>query len=188
MKTSPTAGVASESGLRGDISEVGHIARPATFVDDSGQFNVADLHAFRWTHAERLVRKLPCNIVCGISRAEPFADRIRDFQATLSDCRENPCDERKAQLFDCLDDIFSAGTGCAGLEILLARRSANKGELPRVFDHPETPTRTGSSATSAPVPPGARPTSEQGTTRAGPSGTETSGRRRPAPSSAPESS
>ncbi|MCY4463203.1 MAG: hypothetical protein OXC26_22805, partial [Albidovulum sp.] len=52
------AKVATEAALWGTICDGGRIAGTVILSDDAGQFNVGDLHALCWIHAERNVRKL----------------------------------------------------------------------------------------------------------------------------------
>lgn len=140
MKTSPDqVKIATEGGLWGAIAEGGRIAGTVVLNDDVGQFNVGDRHALCWVHAERLVRKLPCNTEYRLSRVEPVVARIWNFYAELSEFGENPCGKRKAQLRALFDDVSRAGTGYASLDGLLSRLAANKDELLRVLDHPKTP-------------------------------------------------
>ncbi|MDE0530019.1 MAG: transposase [Albidovulum sp.] len=143
MKTLPDpAGIASEGGLWGAISEGGRIAGTVVPGDDAGQFNVGDHHALCRVHAERLVRKLPCSTGYRLSRVEPVVAGIWDFYAELSEYRDSPREERKAHLSARFDEVFTGGTGYASLDGLLSRLAANKDELLRVLDHPETPLHT----------------------------------------------
>ena len=136
------ARVASEGALWGAITEGGRIAGTVVLSDDAGQFNVGDAHALCWIHAERLVRKVEGFSESQRSKVSAVRDDIWEHYRELEAYRQAPCGARAEALSKRFDGIFSRRTGYATLDRLLARLAANKAELLRVLDHPETPLNT----------------------------------------------
>jgi len=133
---------ATEGALWGTICDGGRIAGTVILSDDAGQFNVGDLHALCWIHAERNVRKLDGNNSYQHERVAPALDRMWKLYRSLARYRKRPNPRRKRVMETRFDQIFGMRTGYASLDRLLERVKANKDELLRVLDHPETPLRT----------------------------------------------
>lgn len=143
MKVAPNpARIASEGALWGAIAEGGRIAGTVVLSDDAGQFNVGDAHALCRVHAERLVRKIEGFNERQRSLVSAVRDDIWGYYQELAAYRQAPRSARAEALSERFDEIFSRRTGYATLDRLLARLAANKAELLRVLDHPETPLNT----------------------------------------------
>ncbi len=97
--------------------------------DDAGQFNVGDLHALCWIHAERNVRKLDGNNPYQHKRVAPVLDRMWKLYRSLARYRNRPTPRRKRVMETRFDQIFGMRTGYASLDRLLERVKANKDEL-----------------------------------------------------------
>ncbi len=67
---------AAEGALRGTICDGGRIAGTVILSDDAGQFNVGDLHALCWIHAERNVSELNGNTPYQHEQVAPALDRM----------------------------------------------------------------------------------------------------------------
>jgi hypothetical protein len=136
--------VATEGALWGSVQSHKFLCDAVVLSDDAGQFNVGQ-HALCWVHAERLVHKL-----------DAFTDRHRDAQtqvrgliwgyyADLKAYRLKPGPRRAGVLRKRFDRIFLRRTGFVTLDRLLKQLHANKAELLRVLDRPETPLHTNGS-------------------------------------------
>ena len=136
------AKVATEAALWGTICDGGRIAGTVILSDDAGQFDVGDLHALCWIHAERNVRKLDGNTPFQHERVAPALDRMWKLYRSLARYRKRPTPLRKRVMETRFDRIFGMRTGYASLDRSLERVKANKDELLRVLDHPETPLHT----------------------------------------------
>ena len=110
--------------------------------DDAGQFNVGDLQALYWIHAERNVSKLDGNTPYQHERVAPALDRMWKLYRNLTRYRKRPTPLRKQVKEARFDRIFGMRTGYASLDRMLERLKANKDVLLRVLDHPETPLHT----------------------------------------------
>ncbi len=71
----PVKGTA-EGALWGTICDGGRIAGTVILSDDAGQFNVGDLHALCWIHAERNVSELNGNTPYQHEQVAPALDRM----------------------------------------------------------------------------------------------------------------
>ena len=134
--------IASEGALRGAISEAGRIAETVILSDDAGQFNVGDAHALCWVHAERLIRKNQASNEFRRARVDAALENVWGFYRDLSAYRQAPCSARREALSARFDEIFGRRTGYASLDKQLQRLKANKGELLRVLECPDTPLHT----------------------------------------------
>ena len=134
--------VATEGALWGTISDGGRIAGTVILSDDAGQFNVGDLQALCWIHAERNVSKLDGNTPYQHERVAPALDRMWKLYRSLARYRKRPTPLRKQVMETRFDRIFGMRTGYASLDRMLERLKANKDQLLRVLDHPETPLHT----------------------------------------------
>ena len=128
---------ASEGALWGAIIAEDRLANSVILSDDAGQFNVG-LHALCWVHAERLVHKLiPANDRQR-NAVEVTRQMIWWFYRQLKAFKLAPSPERAAELRARFDRIFKRRTGYATLDRLLKRLHANKDELLRVLDRPNS--------------------------------------------------
>jgi hypothetical protein len=135
---------ASEGALWGAICAEDRLGSAVILSDDAGQFRVGD-HALCWVHAERLVHKLvPANDLQR-SAVEAAKRMIWWFYTQLKDYKRAPSPARAAELKARFDRIFKRRTGYATLDRLLKRLLANKDELLRVLERPETPLNTNAS-------------------------------------------
>lgn len=134
--------IATEGALWGTICDGGRIAGTVILSDDAGQFDVGDLHALCWIHAERNVSKLDGNTPYQHERVAPVLDRMWKLYRSLSRYRKRPTPLRKRVMETRFDQLFGMRTGYASLDRLLERLKANRDELLRVLDHPEVPLHT----------------------------------------------
>ncbi|MCY4458865.1 MAG: hypothetical protein OXC26_00445, partial [Albidovulum sp.] len=68
----------------GTISDGGRIAGTVILSDDAGQFNVGDLQALCWIHAERNVGKLDGNTPYQHEQVAPALDRMWKLYRSLA--------------------------------------------------------------------------------------------------------
>ena len=118
--------VATEGALRGTISDGGRIAGTVILSDDAGQFNVGDLQALCWIHAERNVSKLDGNSPYQHEQVAPVLDRMWKLYRSLARYRKRPTPLRKQVMETRFDRIFGMRTGYASLDRMLERLKANK--------------------------------------------------------------
>ncbi len=143
MTVSPDpAKIATEGALWGTICDAGRIAGTVILSDDAGQFNVGDLHALCWLHAERNIAKLNGSAPYQHERVDKVLDRVWRLYRSLCRYRKRPTPLRKLVMQRRFDRIFGTVTGYASLDRLLERLKANRDELLRVLDRPETPLHT----------------------------------------------
>jgi len=130
--------IATEGALLGSILEHGLNKDLVILSDDAGQFNVF-LHALCWIHAERSINKL-----VGFSEQQRDAlNSVRDQLWTLYDdlkvYKENPSPEKKEDLEQRFDQLFTTKTCFASLNLALKKIYDNKSELLLVLERPEIP-------------------------------------------------
>ncbi len=131
--------IATEGALLGSIVHNGLINPELVIVsDDAGQFAVL-LHALCWIHAERAINKLVGFTDAQREALEEIRTRIWDFYAELKAYKEEPCEEKRAELEGCFDEIFGTRTCHQSLNLALKRISKNKSELLLVLDRPDIP-------------------------------------------------
>lgn len=131
--------IATEAALLGSIIE-NRSTNPdlAIISDDAGQFDVL-LHGLCWIHAERPIRKLTGLTDAMRDSLEQTRSRIWGFYRQLRDYKKTPGPEKKAELFNRFDEIFTTRTSYASLNEALARIHRNKSELLLVLDRPDIP-------------------------------------------------
>ena len=100
-------------------------------VDDAGQFNVGDLHALCWIHAERNIAKLNGSAPYQHERVDGVLDKVWKPCRSLCRYRKRPTPLRKLVMEKRFDRIFGTAAGCASLDRLLERLAANRDELLR---------------------------------------------------------
>ncbi len=127
---------ATEGALLGSVLE--HELDPGLVIlsDDAGQFNVL-LHALCWIHAERTINQLG-----GFSDEQRQAlaqvrSQIWDFYAELKAYKQEPSKQRKAELEERFEEIFTTKTCFASLNLALGRLHRKKSELLLVLERPE---------------------------------------------------
>jgi hypothetical protein len=139
--------IATEAALLGSIIEHG-ITNPdlAIISDDAGQFDVL-LHGLCWIHAERPIRKLTGHTDLQRESLEQTRSRIWGFYRELQAYKKAPGPEKKAELENRFDEIFTTRTSYATLNQTLTRIHKNKSELLLVLDRPEIPLHNNGSET-----------------------------------------
>ena len=105
--------IATEGALWGTICDGGRIAGTVILSDDAGQFDVGDLHALCWIHAERNVSKLDGNTPYQHERVAPVLDRMWKLYRSLSRYRKRPTPLRKRVMETRFDQLFGMRTGYA---------------------------------------------------------------------------
>jgi hypothetical protein len=131
--------IATEGALLGSIVQNGLINPELVIVsDEAGQFAVL-LHALCWIHAERAINKLVGFNDAQRKALEEIRTRIWDFYAQLKAYKEEPCEEKRAELEACFDEIFGTRTCYQNLNLALKRIRRNKSELLLVLDRPDIP-------------------------------------------------
>lgn len=130
--------IITEGALIGSLIEHGFNTEMVILSDDAGQFNVLN-HALCWVHAERLINKLIGLNDDQKEAVESVRSDIWDFYASLKDFKEQPNDQKKADIKAQFDQIFTQKTCFASLNNALKRIYRNKPELLRVLDFPDIP-------------------------------------------------
>ena len=136
--------IATEAALWGSIAEQGLLTDTVIVSDGAGQFRIAE-HALCWVHAERLIHKLDTFCEAHVQAKERIRTRIWRLYKALKTYRQTPTSRRARELRRRFDAIFSAETGFATLDRLLARLRAQKDELLMVLKRPEIPLHTNGS-------------------------------------------
>lgn len=130
--------IATEGALIGSLIEHGFNTDMVIVSDDAGQFNVL-IHALCWVHAERLINKLIGLTDDQKEAVKSIRSDIWEFYTSLKDFKEQPDDEKKADIEAQFDKIFTQKTCFASLNNALKRICRNKPELLRVLDSPDIP-------------------------------------------------
>jgi len=130
--------------LWGSIAEQGLLKDAVIVSDGAGQFRIAE-HALCWVHAERLIHKLDTFCKAQVQAKERIRARIWRLYKALKAYRQAPAPRRASELRRRFDAIFSAETGFATLDRLLARLLAQKDELLMVLKRPDIPLHTNGS-------------------------------------------
>jgi hypothetical protein len=131
--------IATEGALLGSIAQKGLINPDLVIVsDEAGQFAVL-LHALCWIHAERGINKLVGYTDAQRKALEEIRTQIWDFYADLKAYKEEPCEEKRAELEGRFDDIFGTKTCFQSLNLALKRIRNHKSELLLVLDRPDIP-------------------------------------------------
>jgi len=136
--------IAIEAASWGSIAEQGLLKDAVIVSDGAGQFRIAE-HALCWVHAERLIHKLDTFCEAHVQAKERIRARIWRLYKDLKAYRQTPTARRASQLRRRFDAIFSAETGFATLDRLLARLRAQKDDLLMVLRHPDIPLNTNGS-------------------------------------------
>jgi hypothetical protein len=139
--------IATEGALLGSIIENGTTNPDLAIIsDDAGQFDVL-LHGLCWIHAERPIRKLMGLTDAQRGALERTRSRIWAFYRDLKDYKQAPGPEKKAELENRFDEIFTTRTSYETLNQALTRIHKNKSELLLVLDRPDIPLHNNDSET-----------------------------------------
>jgi len=139
--------IATEAALLGSIIDNGTTNPDLAIIsDDAGQFDVL-LHGLCWIHAERPIRKLSGLTDAQRESLEQTRSRIWGFYRELQAYKQTPGPEKKAELENRFDEIFTTRTSYETLNQALARIHKNKSELLLVLDRPEIPLHNNESET-----------------------------------------
>ena len=130
--------IITEGALVGSLIEHGFNTDMVIVSDDAGQFNVL-IHALCWIHAERLINKLIGLTDKQKEAVKSIRSDIWDLYASLKNFKEQPDDQKKADIEAQFDKIFTQKTCFASLNNALKRIYRNKPELLRVLDFPHIP-------------------------------------------------
>jgi hypothetical protein len=139
--------IATEGALLGSIVEHGTLNPDLVILsDDAGQFAIL-LHALCWIHSDRGLNKL-----IGFNDAQRKAvddarTRLWEFYQDLKAYKQAPSPEKKTELKERFDQIFTTHTCYATLNQVLTRIHKNKSELLLVLDRPEIPLHNNASET-----------------------------------------
>ena len=104
-------------------------------------------HALCWIHAERSIKRL---VGYDDSQRESLAQirtQIWEFYAALKAYKQTPAPERKTELQERFDRIFTTQTCYERLNQALKRIHKNKPELLLVLDRPDVPLHNNASET-----------------------------------------
>ncbi len=132
--------IATEGALFGSI--LSHGVSPALVImsDDAGQFNILGLlHALCWIHAERTINKLTPFMEAKREAQETVRKQIWDYYQELKAFKLAPSEEKKRELQEYFEAIFTQKTCFQSLNLALKRLHANKPELLLVLERPEIP-------------------------------------------------
>ncbi len=139
--------IATEAALLGSIIENGTTNPDLAIIsDDAGQFDVL-LHALCWIHAERPIRKLIGHTEAQRECLEQTRTQIWGLYRELKAYKQVPAPEKKAELENRFDEIFTTRTCYETLNKALARIHKNKSELLLALDRPEIPLHNNESET-----------------------------------------
>jgi hypothetical protein len=129
---------ATEGALLGCIIDHGVSPGLTIISDDAGQFNVF-VHALCWIHAERTLQKLEGFNDKQKEALEEVRNQIWDLYQVLKMYKEDPKENKKAEIEERFDEIFTQKTCYISLNFALTRLHLNKSELLLVLERPETP-------------------------------------------------
>jgi hypothetical protein len=139
--------ISTEGALLGSIQKNEFINPDLVILsDDAGQFEVLR-HALCWIHADRSINKL---VGYNDAQRESLAQirtQIWEFYAELKAYKQTPAPEKKAELQERFDQIFTTRTCYESLNQALKRIHKNKPELLLVLDRPDVPLHNNASET-----------------------------------------
>lgn len=142
--TPDPATIATEGALWGSVVAHGFLDRMVIVSDDAGQFNVAS-HALCWVHAERLIHKLDTFTEAARQAKDRIRARLWWLYADLKAYKLAPTGQRRREVEQRFERLFTTKTKGITLNRLLRRLHANKAELLRVLEHPDIPLHTNGS-------------------------------------------
>ncbi len=139
--------IVTEAALLGSIIEHGTTNPDLAIIsDDAGQFDVL-LHALCWIHAERPIRKLTGHTAAQRESLDRIRRRLWGFYRDLKDYKQTPIPEKKPELENRFDKIFTTRTCYETLNQALTRIHKNKSELLLVLERPDIPLHNNDSET-----------------------------------------
>jgi hypothetical protein len=130
--------ISTEGALIGGLIENGLNPALAIVSDDAGQYDIL-LHGLCWVHAERTIHKIVPYTDKQRQALNSSREKIWKFYDDLKAYKNNPTEERKAELGRRFDDIFLEKSCFGTLEFALKRLHKNKAGLLLVLDRPEIP-------------------------------------------------
>jgi len=130
--------IATEGVLLGSALE--HGLNPGLIVmsDDAGQFNVL-MHALCWIHAERTLTKLIGFSDKQRADLDNARTQVWDLYQILKAYKQSPNENKKLEIQERFDAIFTQYTCFASLNLALERLYKNKSELLLVLQYPDIP-------------------------------------------------
>ena len=139
--------IATEGALLGSILEHGSINPDLVILsDDAGQFDVLR-HALCWIHAERSINRLVGYNDAQRDSLAKIRTQIWEFYAELKAYKQAPDPEKKTELQERFDLIFTTRTCYETLNQALKRIHKNKSELLLVLERPDVPLHNNASET-----------------------------------------
>jgi len=138
--------IATEGALLASVLHRGLCDDLAIISDDAGQFNVLR-HGLCWIHAERLIHKLVPLNQSHREALDVVRGQIWTFYAALKAYKMAPTLEKRREIEQTFDEIFTQQTCFATLNKALSRLHKNKDELLLVLERPEIPLHTNGSET-----------------------------------------
>lgn len=136
--------IATEGALWGRITALGLLQETVIVSDGAGQFRVGQ-HALCWIHGERLVYKLDTFTEHQRKAIARIRHRIWWLYADIKQYCRDPTPQRKRQLRQRFDSIFTTKTGFVSLDRQLKRLHRRKPEMLAVLDRPDIPMHTNGS-------------------------------------------
>jgi hypothetical protein len=130
--------IATEGALLGCVLHHGLPKGLVVVSDDAGQFNILN-HALCWVHAERTLNKLIPSSEEKRETLENVRKQIWDLYEDLKTYKDSPDENKKAQLKERFEEIFTQKTDYQMLNRTLKRLHENKSELLLVLERPDIP-------------------------------------------------
>lgn len=113
---------------------------PTLLSDDAPQFRfIIPDHALCWVHEGRHYKKLTPFITYHRHLLLEFLQQFWDYYHDLQAYRSHPTQERKVELEQQFDKLFSQETGYDKLDKRIAKTKQKKDRLLKVLKHPEIP-------------------------------------------------
>ena len=108
--------------------------------DDAPQFKkITERYALCWIHEERHYKKLNPILEQHKYELECVRAEIWLFYDRLQDYKDDPTEEKKAELWEDFDELFGQKTGYEELDKRMTLTLEKKNELLTVLDYPEIP-------------------------------------------------
>lgn len=130
----------TEAALFGSIIVHGVNKNMSILSDDAGQFNLLVLlHALCWIHTERNMQKVICYTDGQRKLLEEKLESFWDLYQQLKCYKQSPSNEKREQINEAFDTLFTPETGIMALNEALRHAARNKKELLAVLDNPLIP-------------------------------------------------
>jgi hypothetical protein len=130
--------IATEGALLGCVLHHGLPKSLVVVSDDAGQFNIL-IHALCWVHAERTLNKFIPSSEEKRETLENVRKQIWDLYEELKTYKDSPDENKKVQLKERFEEIFTQKTDYQMLNLALKRLYENKNELLLVLERPDIP-------------------------------------------------